>query len=344
MLFRSPYGQQFSFGIERQMFSNYALKVFYVGSRGESLVREIEQNIGVQAAAVAANPAVFADLLPTLQPIRNSAGVITSYKKDPARGSILVGDGHASSTYHSLQVTAEKRMSKGFQYTANYTWSVYMSDSDDILGGQANRTLPSVPWMLKLDRARSGYDQPHRFVGAWIYTTPSIRDGLGLVGRLVDNWSISGIATLSSGSPYTVLNANNPLGILPGQITTIHLSQRAVYNPAGTPGAGSSASVPNPMYVAAANNSGIIGMGANTQRLGTRKNFDLALVKDIKTWAERNHSLQFRWEVMNAFNHRNFYLIPSNTVSAATNNALFLNLGQTNVPGRNMMFIVRYNY
>jgi hypothetical protein len=86
----------------------------------------------------------------------------------------------------------------------------------------------------------------------------------------------------------------------------------------------------------------VIGMGANTQRLGTRKNFDLALVKDVKTWAERNHALQFRWEVFNALNHRNFVLIPANTVSASTNNALFLNLGQTDVSGRNMMFVARY--
>ncbi|MDW8354843.1 MAG: hypothetical protein RMK57_09970 [Bryobacterales bacterium] len=42
-----PYGQQFSLGIERQLFEDFALKIFYVGSRGVKLVREVEANLGL---------------------------------------------------------------------------------------------------------------------------------------------------------------------------------------------------------------------------------------------------------------------------------------------------------
>lgn len=64
--------------------------------------------------------------------------------------------------------------------------------------------------------------------------------------------------------------------------------------------------------------------------------------KEIKTWAERRHAVQLRWEVFNWLNHRNFNQVPANTVSASTNLALFMNLGQTNVSGRTMLFLVRY--
>lgn len=52
--------------------------------------------------------------------------------------------------------------------------------------------------------------------------------------------------------------------------------------------------------------------------------------------------MQLRWEVFNWLNHRNFNQVPANTVSASTNLALFMNLGQTNVSGRTMLFLVRY--
>ena len=89
-------------------------------------------------------------------------------------------------------------------------------------------------------------------------------------------------------------------------------------------------------------NSGIIGTaGANIERTGGTTNFDAALVKNIRTFGERQ-SLQIRWELSNLFNHRNFTTIPASTVSSSTNTFNFLNLGQTNVSGRTMLFAVRY--
>ena len=338
-----PYGQQFSLGFERQFREDYAFRMFYVGTRGVKLVREVEHNIGFQAAAVNANPSVYAGILPSLKPITNAAGVITSYRRDPTRGSILVGDGYAQSVYHSLQITAEKRFRQGLQFQANYTWSAFINDSDDILGGSNNRTLPAYPFNIKLDRGRSAFDQPHRFVANYIYQFPRVRDGRGLVGRLADGSAIAGVTTINQGTPYTIFNSFNALGILTGQISTIHLSQRASYNPSGEPRTGTNPTITNPRFIANPANSGIIGnLGANTERVGRTVNFDFALTKDTKTWAERNHSLQLRWEVFNALNHRNFNQVPSNTVSSSTVLSTFMNLGFTDVGGRGMILGARY--
>jgi hypothetical protein len=338
-----PYSQQFSLGIERQFFGSYVFRLFYVGSRGLKLVREVESNLGFYKAAVDANPSLLQPVVTAYGMKPTKLGTADAFIVDPTRGSILIGDGYAQSSYHSMQLTLEKRFTRNFQMEGNYTWSSFINDSDDILGGQANRTLPSVPFNLRLDRGRSGYDQPQRLVVNYVYTLPEFFASKGVMGRLVDGWQLSGITTYSTGTPFSVLNAFNPLGILPGQISTIHLSQRAGYNPSGTPGTGSASGVTNPMWVAYGSNTGLIGAGANMLRTGGTADYDAAIGKSIRTFGE-SQSLQIRWEVFNVFNHRNFTTNPASTVSSSTNNTTFLNLGQTSVGGRSMLFGVRYNW
>jgi hypothetical protein len=101
---------------------------------------------------------------------------------------------------------------------------------------------------------------------------------------------------------------------------------------------------PNARFLAFPTNSGVLGsLGANTQRTGGANNTNMAVVKNVKTYGE-SQSLQIRWEVTNIFNHRNFTVIPLNTVGSSTNAFQFLNLGQTNVTGRSMLFTARYSF
>lgn len=334
-----PYGQQFSLGVERQLGNDYAFKLFYVGTRGINLIREAESNLGFFAAAVNANPSLYASAVAGMLPTTVSGQ--SALRVDPTRGSIAVGDAFGQSTYHSMQATLTKRFSKRLLFEANYTWSSFINDTDDILGGQANRTYPSVPFAPRLDRARSGYDQPHRFVTNYVYELPNWGDGNPILNRIIGAWQVSGVTTMAQGTPYSILNANNPLGILPGAVGTIHLSQRAGFIQGGVPGTATSPAQPNPQWMAYGNNTALIGAGANVLRVGNTYNFDMGLAKNIKTFGE-GQNLQLRWEVFNVFNHRNFDQLPANTASANTNLTTFTNLGFTNVAGRELLFMVRY--
>ncbi|AEP12594.1 TonB-dependent Receptor Plug Domain protein [Chloracidobacterium thermophilum B] len=338
-----PYQQSFNFGFERQLWNDYVFRMFYIGSRGLKLVREVETNLGFNITAINNNPSFYANILPQLRPVLNASGQTIAFRRDPSRGSILIGDGLASSWYHSLQLTLGKRFRNGIQYELNYTWSAFINDSDDILGGQTNSTLPANPLNFRQDRARSGLDQPHRFVANYTFELPRINISNPFFDRLINGWAMSGISTFSSGTPFSVLNAFNALGILPGQISTVELSQRVSINPAGQPGTATGfPGVTNPFYVANPVNSGINGnSGRNILRTGGVASTDFAFVKRFRTFGERQ-ALEVRWEVFNVFNRRNFTVIPSNTVNNATNPALFLNLGQTNVGGRSMIFTARY--
>lgn len=326
-----PMSQQGTLGIQYQFGNDYVLKVDYITTKGSNLVRELESNLGFNTAS----------------------GLGNGLRRDPTRGSILIGDGVANSIYHAGQITLEKRFSDlpiggSLQFNANYTYSSFISEADDVLGGQANRTLPADPRNPKLDRARSGFDQPHRFVASYTYAPSNPFEDVPFLNKLSGGWELSGVTVLADGTPFSVLNANNALGILPGQISTVELSQRVSLNPSGAPGTVTTASatgVPtnaSARYIVLPTNSGLLGtLGANTERTGGTINTNFALVKNFKTFTE-SQRLQFRWEVFNVFNHRNFTVIPTNTASNNTNLDFFLNLGRTNVGGRSMLFTMRY--
>jgi len=329
---KQPMSYQYSVGVQYQLFGDYVVKAEYIGTQGRNLVREVEANYGFTTA---------------------SGG--TGQRLDPTRGSVLIGQGQAESSYHSGQFTIERRFDTlrvlgsdlgSLSFNANYTYSAFISESDDILGGAANRTLPQDPRNPKGDRGRSGFDQPNRFVLNFIYNTPEVFQTSGILNRLLSGYQISGIATYASGTPFTVFNANNALGILAGQISTVAGSQRVSVNTAGQYPLVSTPTSPNPnaYFIVNAADSGIVGnLGANTERTGNTRNWDLSATKHIKTFGE-TQKLSLRVEVFNVFNRRNFTVIPVNTVGNTFNAATFLNLGQTNVGGRGFLFGARYEF
>lgn len=342
---RQPRSLQWTASLQYELAKDLIFKAEYIGTKGSNLVREVESNYS---------------LLPP-----NGNGV----RINPNRGSILIGQGIANSIYHAGQFTLERRLNNlnafgvkfgDISFNANYTYSSFISESDDVLGGQANRTIPADPRNPGLDRARSGFDQPHRVVLSAVYVTPNVSKN-GLVNRLVGGWQLSTVTTAASGVPFSILASNNAAGISSAAVTTVYLSQRVgLNNPNGAPNTYTTATVvngqvtslganPNARYIIYPTNSGIFGnLGANTERTPSTFNTDLALVKNIHTFGERQR-LQFRAEVFNALNRRNYTVIPNNVLAPAPasnpgqlNNPNFLNYGLTNVGGRSFSFGVRY--
>jgi outer membrane receptor protein involved in Fe transport len=350
---RNPMSYQWTVGGQYQLGQDYVVKLEYIGTQGSNLVREYEANYGFFAPIGTFAPCTNAQL--TADPFCNNRA-----RLDPTRGSVVIGDGIGSSIYHSGQVSFEKRFSNvsfmganlgGLSFNTNFTYSMFISTGDDVLGGGngLNRTVPSDPRSFDIDRARSGFDQPKRFVASYVWISPDVFKGNGLLNRLFSGFELSGITTLADGTPYSVISSPNTLGIVPsGQLSTVQTTQRVGVNPAGTPGTFTTANAagvpvnPNAFYIVYPANSGLGNtLGANTVRTGGTINTDIAAVKNFRTFGE-NQRLQLRAEVFNLFNRRNFTTIPSRVLSASTDPTLFLNLGRTNVAGRNFLFGARY--
>jgi hypothetical protein len=210
-----------------------------------------------------------------------------------------------------------------------------LSESDSIW------TPVSNPFNLRGDRGRSNWDQPHRLVANYTFVIPTIWRDRAFMSRLISGWELSGITTWASGFPYSMYNAQNALGLLPG-MNPIPFTQIASVNPGGLPGTPSSLLEPNPVFVADHTNSGIVSnLGRNSLRTGKIFNTDMAFVKNTRTFSEDQY-VQLRFEAFNVFNRKNFTAIPSNVVNAYTNEGLFLNPGETNALGRSFMFTARY--
>ena len=111
----------------------------------------------------------------------------------PVFSNIFAQDTIANSSYNSLQVSIEKRFSKGLQLQGAYTFSKSIdqaSSFEDILN----------PFDARRTRSLSLFDARHRFVVSYVYELP-IPKYAGFKGKVLDGWAVSGITQIQAGFP-----------------------------------------------------------------------------------------------------------------------------------------------
>jgi hypothetical protein len=110
-------------------------------------------------------------------------------------------DGQYKTQYHSLQVALNKPMARGLFLKAAYTWSKAKNEVDD--EGWAN-PMWQHPSVLDRNYALAGYDRTHVFQLGWVWEMPFGRDSDSALAGLVKDWSINGIFSAFSGTPFSV--------------------------------------------------------------------------------------------------------------------------------------------
>ncbi len=204
----------------------------------------------------------------------------------------------ASSNYHSLQVTANRRFARGFQFGAAWTWSKAM-DFNSSDQSTVSALLPVRVWNYGL----SDFDRTHILKLNWLWQAPRAPVSSAVVDKILNHWQISGIASFVSG---------NPTGV--GWSTTTALDIT------GTPSQGARIVVlDNPVLpkskrtfhryfntdVFRLPEVGTFGNAARTVIRGPGiNNWDIAVFKDFPV-TERAR-FQFRCETYNTFNHTQF--------------------------------------
>jgi hypothetical protein len=185
---RNPYTERWSFGFERQLPQSMVLDFSYVGSESHHLLTHADWNP------------------------RLLTGVMRLH---PDYGQVLVIDNEGNSSYHALQVRADRRFSHGFQLAASYTWSKAIDSTSDTVAGSdlqapAGNDITSVPISqggLKLDRGLSDFDRTHRLTVAYIWVIPGPHSGW--TKNALGGWSVAGVTTFQSGTPFTVGNGSD---------------------------------------------------------------------------------------------------------------------------------------
>jgi hypothetical protein len=250
-----------------------------------------------------------------------------------------------NSIYNSLQATLKKDVSHGFQFLAAYTFSKSIDDAGDSLGAAIAGTfgLPITGQVVYNDqdnvaaqRGVSDFDRTHRLVisGMWSLPGPDYAKG-AFVHKLGNGWSISGVGTLQSGLPFSIMDSAAGTLFGPATIyTTGSLAPGATPSNAGRSGSASSrvnqffntrVFVPAPFvpdgglidgrYPVSGGGTIFGSLGRNILRGPDQQDFDVAAVKT--TSLTGRVKLIFRWEIFNLLNRPNF-ANPSNDVSTAS--------------------------
>ena len=120
-----------------------------------------------------------------------------------------------NSTYHSLNLKAEKRYSNGLNFLMNFTWAKFLDDvegGNELAGGEGSGYTHIE--LRKLDKSYSGSDIRLRYVASTVYELPFGAGRHWTIGNRVLNamaggWGASVIAELRSGPPWGVIEQTN---------------------------------------------------------------------------------------------------------------------------------------
>lgn len=258
----------------------------------------------------------------------------------------------ANASYHALQLTGRKRMTRGVQFDFNYTWSKsidLMSDAERIgpWGGLGGQIINS--WSHRQLRSVSDFDATQQINTNWIVELPFGRgrrlahDAHGVVEALIGGWQTAGIFRWTTGLPVNIFNGftwptNWQLGgqaMLKGQAPAAQTTK----NPDGTvnmfrnPSKALSA-FRHPLPGEAGNRNSVRGDGFY--------GWDMGLAKRWKLPYAESHSLQFRWEVFNTPNAKRFN-VQSNPPELDQVTAFGNYTGLLTSP-RVMQFALRYEF
>jgi len=127
---------------------------------------------------------------------------------------------NATGAYHALQLRFERRASHGLSFTGNYSFSKFISTSDEGSNSWLANLNPGSPQdltNLAAEKSISANDAPHRVAAAVIYELPIGRGRLlgGQMNRGLDavigGWRVTTFVTLQTGWPIDVRMNRNRL-------------------------------------------------------------------------------------------------------------------------------------
>jgi hypothetical protein len=280
---RTPYVQQWSAGFQREIGSQAVLEVTYVGTKGTRLGRFRTFNTPLRV-----------ETGENLPPRPGSQAALRAFA---GLGPIVQRQHIANSSYHGLEVKAERSFSRGLFALASFVWSKSIDDADSPLPGQFSSFGAQDERNLRLERGLSFHDVGRRLSGGVVWRLP----GGARAHWLRRNWELSGIFTVQDGTPlnpvyfaFDPANSGTPNrpDVVPGQPVRLPRSQRTAERFFNT----DAFHTPAPFTFGTAGRNILPGPGNVVLDLALRRRF--ALTEAL--------SLELRAESLNFPNHPNF--------------------------------------
>jgi hypothetical protein len=201
------YVEQWNLSVQRQLTTDMSLTVGYVGSHGvHLLMRGDDANmVGAPGTATPEVATPFGYLFPA------TGGV----KANPNVGVVRYIFWNTGSNYHGLNVNLDKKFAHGFQFQLAYTYSKSQDDDSQTIAGDtfANGINSPIWWLPHAYYGPSDFNIAHSISLNALYTIPTPKSWNGFMKETLADWELGGILAYNSGTPTTVTNTGDPLGL-----------------------------------------------------------------------------------------------------------------------------------
>lgn len=193
---KHPTTMSFSFGIQHRL-RNTVLEASYVGSLTRHQV--VNKDINPIPLFARFDPANADPSSPNVPLQDNFLRPIQGW------GSVMTKETLATTNYHALQITANRRFTQGLQFGVAYSFSKLLGVGPMQGGDAVDDTINPYFDIRRFDYGILPWDRTHVLSFNYMYELPRLGTKLGVKPArwVLDNWELSGFTTFSSGSPFT---------------------------------------------------------------------------------------------------------------------------------------------
>ncbi len=213
---KTPTVEEWNLSVEQQLSHSMALRVSYVGSHGYHGLLSVDPNTIPPQLCASASGCLAGGTGSTKVTVPQGTPYIPVQASRPnpylSAGFFWYTEGNTS--YNALQVDFTRRLSRGLQFRANYTWSKNLDMNSGLTVAQANNQPQMVynRFDLPLDWGPSALNVSSQSSMSISYELPFGRTGSGIARKFIGGWQVNGIATLLTGFPFTPLLGSNRSG------------------------------------------------------------------------------------------------------------------------------------
>jgi hypothetical protein len=212
---KSTYIEQFNLTVEREFSGNVA-SLSYVGELGRRIAFYIpDYNAAIPNSESYANPNDTTTASPKLSSF-NYNTLRRFYAEQPNITSIPYWTGTAISSYHALQATLKRRLSKGLDLQVAYTWARGLDDAETISNDGGNGFGSVASLVSTIEYGNSNLDVRQRVTGTFNYALPFGNNLQGVKAVLAKGWQANGVVVWNTGMPFSEVNLVNRSGTRPG--------------------------------------------------------------------------------------------------------------------------------
>lgn len=200
----NPYSEQWTFGVERRLATNWVLSVDYVGSHTLRINRPLDVDPPSPFIRTAPGQSRSAQAANCTRPYwiwwYEQHGMVcnpnSATNPQPPYSVIQTDVNDGYSYYDALDVNLSHRFSRRLSMLASYTWSHAIDNVDPDIPSQ-NPNDPNFTGHI--ENGNAIFDQRHRFVVSGLYVLPL-------------NIKFGGVTTLASGLPYNITTGTTNSG------------------------------------------------------------------------------------------------------------------------------------